>query len=130
MKNICIIKTQEPDPIMKELGIDNVIYCEEIPLTPQQKRKVTMKRKKERKERIKRGIEYREKAFKLEDTGNFKEAIEHFKKALEYFPVDSIRYGWTIDNLRAAERFYPIDPAGQISGVLELGAVEEENRHK
>lgn len=33
MKNICIIKTQEPDPIMKELGIDNVIYCEELTLS-------------------------------------------------------------------------------------------------
>lgn len=104
MKNIYIIKTQEPDPIMKELGIDNVIYCEEIPLTPQQKRKITMKLKKERKERIKKGIEYREKAFKLQDTGNFKEAIEYFKKALECFTVDSLRYIWTVDNLRTAER--------------------------
>ncbi len=103
MKNICIIKTQEPNPILKELGIDNVICCEE--LTPQQKRKNTMKRKKERKERIKKGIAYRNKAFKLEDEGKFKEAIEYFKKALECFPEDNIRYGWTIDNIKTAERF-------------------------
>lgn len=78
-----------------------------------------MKRKKERKERIKRGIEYREKAFKLQDTGNFKEAIEHFKKALEIFPVDSIRYGWTVDNLGRAIYFYCKKRMSEIDNFLE-----------
>ncbi len=71
-------------------------------ITPSQKRKATLKKKKQYMERIKRGITCRNNAFRLQEQKNYSGAVENFRKALKYFPPENIRYAWTVYNLKRA----------------------------
>ncbi len=88
-------------------------------LTPIEKRKRTLNKKKILQKKIQKGIKYRNQGFKSINTGDYKEAISYFEKALKLFPVDNIRYDWTIDNLGRAIYFYCKKRMSEIDNFLE-----------
>ena len=87
MKSTCIITLSKTDPFLKELGIDNLFFCEEIPA-----RRKKPSKKEQKKRNNKKGTSLYIEGLEAYYFQNYKKAEELLQEALSLFTRGTTRY--------------------------------------